>query len=460
LITLFVTFGNFDWMSLVLMLLFFGGGVLLFRFARYKDRECLPAPDFGALRRWTPGVNLQKRAEELETKLRNSISVGERTKVRREKLVQECYAALANCDYVRAHVAGRLIVLEDSKWPEGLMGLSIAAAALGDLATSGTAFAALQKQTGFRTASSAWAAGWTLALAGDWTQAEALLQRAAVLRPADATVLSLLALAQSRRGKFHSAIDNARRASSLKPGNNEHSRQLTMLLLEAGSVREAQPRLAAVQHDATSDPELALAMVRLHLTLGQLELAEKWTETVTGFAGKPHLLLRLAEAYEMARKHDRAAVFYRGSLQAAHYPEAWHGLGRIEVHKANRVEAERCFLAALDASRRVGPNGLDWLGCLPNILAALIGLADLAPECKAWIAVLPPNLPVAPLSNRSMLVFARGKQEARQLLEKVLAAIDARMTSCTHQLQWREAPTDYQPAGPVRPGVEGFSRIF
>ena len=451
-----MSFGDLEWIHLLVVLVLFGGGILLYRFARFKDSGCLPAPDFGALRRWTPGENVQKRAEQLETQLRNLVSVEQRSRARRERLIHECHAALANCDYLRAHVAGRLLLQEKSKSPDGLIGLSIAAMALGDFAAADAAFTELRKLTGFRTASTAWAGGWTLALAGQWMQAEALLQRAAVFRPGDATVHSLLALVQSRRGKLHSAIDNARRASGLKPGKNEHSRQLTMLLLEAGSIREAQPRLAAVQHDATSDPELAMAMVRLHLTLGQFEQAEKWTGTVTGFAGRPHLLLRLGEAYEMSRKPDRAAAFYRASLQAAHYPEAWQGLGRIEAHQANRVDAERCFLAALDGSRTVGANGRDWLECMPNTLAALIGLRDPVTECKGWIAVLPPDLPVPPLNNRSMLVFARGKQEAQQLLETILVAIDHRMTSHTHQVQWRSAPRDYQPAGPVRPGVEAL----
>src|SRR6185369_4501290 len=104
-----------------------------------------------------------------------------------------------------------------------------------------------------------WAGGWTLALAGEWSQAEALLERAAQARANDATVYALLALVRSRRGKLQSAIENARKACSLKPGKNEHARLLTMLLLDAGYVREAQARLAELQQDAVYDSELALA---------------------------------------------------------------------------------------------------------------------------------------------------------------------------------------------------------
>lgn len=447
--------GGFDWLSSTVMILCSGCGVLLWRLGRYKDRLKLPSPPFRTMQDWTLDKQPEKRANELEAGLRKLVQAEERFKARTQRAVQECYAALEASDYLRADVAARYVLGQcDSKSVEAMMALCITSAALGDFATSSAMFAAVQKHTGFKSAASAWAAGWTLALAGDWMQSEAMLQRAVALRPEDATVHALLALVQSRRGKCHSAIESARRASRLKPGNNEYARQLTMLLLEAGFVREAQPRLLAVQQDAAYDSELAMAMVRLHLTLGQQEQAEKWTATVKGFAARPDLRMSLGHAYEQARKAERATVFYRESLETCHYPEAWLGLGRIEALKGNKIEAERCFLAALDAVRVTGPKGLGWLDCFPQVLARLVGLQEPVQGCRGWIATLPNDWPVTALNGSAFLVFAHTKSDAEHFLGKIFGAISDQTPSHMGRIQWREAPRDQQPVGPVCPGVQ------
>jgi len=79
--------------------------------------------------------------------------------------------------------------------------------------------------------------------AGDWARAEALLEEAVVSLRAEPTVVIMLALCQSRRGKLQSAIVNARRACTPQPRNKEHAKFLIDLLLEAGYFREAQERL-------------------------------------------------------------------------------------------------------------------------------------------------------------------------------------------------------------------------
>jgi Zn-dependent protease with chaperone function/tetratricopeptide (TPR) repeat protein len=445
-----------DFAALIILLPMIGAGYALFRFDRYKDRVPMPSPEFGALRSWKRGSNLQQQIDGTEKELRTILAAEKTTRAKTQRAIEECYSALGKCDYLRADVVARYVLRElNNKSLEALMGLSVSAAAFGDYQSSGAAFAAVQKRTGFLTPATLWAAGWTLALAGEWSQAEALLGQAILLRPNDATVLSLLALVQSRRGKLHSAIENARKACKLKPGNNEHARQLTLLLLDAGFVREAQPRLMAVQSDASYDSELALSMVRLHLILRQFDHAERWTKTVTGFGGRPDLALRLGEAYELARRVDAAEGFYRQALNGGFHPEACIGLSRIEAQKGNHFDAERYLLSAIDTSRAVGENGANAMACLPAALGGLVGLRDPVPACRAWIATVPGNAPVPAVANVPLLVYAPVKAEAEQYLEKVLGAMDRRMGSpMSPQVAWREAPRDYQPAGPVRPGVQ------
>jgi len=149
---------------------------------------------------------------------------------------------------------------------------------------------------------------------------------------------------------------------------------------------------------------------------------------------------------------DESASYFRRALGRGFYPEACQGLGRIVAHKGNRAEAERYFLAALDMSRPVGVNGANSFACLANTLAGITGLRDPRADCRGWIATVPMDVPVTPLGNRPLLVFAPRKAEAEQLLQQVFAAIDKRLQP--DGVRWREAPRDHQPVGPVRPGVQ------
>src|SRR5262245_10649878 len=124
----------------------------------------------------------------------------------------------------------------------------------------------------------AWGAAWALILCADWTPAEVFLENARKGRADNRTLLLLLALCQSQRGKLQSAILSAREACPPETTNKDQAQFLIDLLLRAGYLREARERLQRLEPLLREDAELTLLMVRLLLLSRELQAAEAWTE--------------------------------------------------------------------------------------------------------------------------------------------------------------------------------------
>ena len=437
-------------------------GLVAWRYGMKRDRLDLPVPDYGKLTNSAKEKPPKEKIQEMEKALAAELTQRfrqDRGKRRALLLAGESYNALGACDYLRAHVAARECLKYNKKSVEGALALAVACASYGQLPNAGQLLAFVQGQTGFRTFSTAWGSAWAGLLAGDWARAEAMLEKALQLQPQQTTLLSLLAIAQARRGKLQSSIQNARRACAADPASREKTKYLIARLLDGGHTREARERLAQVRAAVESDVELMLSQTQLHLLLGRPQEADAWLPRIKQADSSPQWLVRLGRLYETARLKDQAANLYLEALAADHYPEAHLGLGRLEAGQPDKTMARHHILAALNVDRPVGKDGTGTWQMLQPILAQMLSLHEPVPHCRAWIAAFPNPGPLPALAGQNLMVYAPDLPQAQGHFKTVMEALQpGKPPLVLTPDRWSTAPRPMQPEGPVRPGVQGIWR--
>jgi heat shock protein HtpX len=435
-------------------------GVVAIFVKKSRDRLELPVPVYEDLIRppaaVAPGENAVEREKIIQADLSSRVP-GTLGAERALKLAEESYAALKGCNYYRAHVAARESLKFDKKSIEAALALAIATSAHRQIQNTAQLLAFVQKQTGFRTFSTVWGAAWAGLLAGDWIRAEAMLEKALKLEPQQTTLVALLALVQSRRGKLQSSIANARRACELHPKSSEMLKFLIARLLDAGFTREAQEQMRRMSLDMEKDPEVMLSMAQFHLLRHNPAEADNWIARLKASGEAPHRLLRAARYYENARLAEKAAALYQETLATGHYPEAHLGLGRVEAARKNKEDARKHILAALNVDRPVGKGGTATWQIFHPILAQMLGLQEPIAECQAWLCAFPAKSQPAALAGQSLIVYASDQRQAQEHLQTVINALQPeKPPMILHANCWRIAPRQMQPDGPVRPGVQGL----
>ena len=435
-------------------------GVAALRLGGYRDRMELPIPNYEILITPSSGKpsdgNLAEKEKSLQAALRERFAHEHAGKAAK-RLAEESYAALQTCDYLRAHVAARECLRFDKKSTEAALALAVASAAFGNVPSTLHLLAFVQKQTGLKTFASAWGAAWAAMLAGDWIRAEAMLEKALKMRPAEFTLVSLLAIAQSRRGKLQSSIVNARLACDACPASTARQKFLIARLLDGGFTQEARERMQRLGGELQTDPELMLARTQYELLQRHFGEADQWMARLkqAGCAGQ--MLVRLARLYETARSADQAAGLYGEALAIGHYPEAHLGLGRIEAGRNHKEEARGHLRAALNVDRPVGQDGVTTWQILGPIFTQMLCLQEPVPNCRAWIVAFPANGHPAPLANQSFTIYAADLREAQDYFLAILGAFQPeKPPEILPPGNWRPAPRPLQPVGPVRPGVQGL----
>jgi hypothetical protein len=125
-------------------------GVLLARKALHRDRRKLPIPAFGSLT-WKripiEEVGALEKSIEAELRARFESASG---KADVNGYVDTSYAALAETEYLRAHVAARLALRKEPKNVDAALGLGVAAAALGNAKQSTELHEWVRQFTGWR----------------------------------------------------------------------------------------------------------------------------------------------------------------------------------------------------------------------------------------------------------------------------------------------------------------------
>lgn len=445
--------------SLLLTLGLLGLGWLLFRAARHRDQRRLPRPDFAqfeAARKNRPEFrNTEAAQKQIERDLRKQISVDTRKDRQAEVLAAETFQALARCDYVRAHVAARLCRELKPRSVEGLIGLSITSSFFQQEAQSTVWLDGVLRQTTLRSPATCWGAAWCLFLSGAWMQAEALLHDAIKTDPDDPTLLGLLALCQSNRGKLLSALASIRQTCRPNPPEPEHAKVLIRLLIDHGDLREAGIRLRELDPKMRTDHEVQFSWIRLHLLQREMTEAENWIGEMERRKIPGDQLVSIGTLYESARADGKATEFYERALASGHYPEASLALARHAAMARDKSKARQRILVSLDTTKLLGANARTPYQTFPQALTQLLALETSSADCQAWIATTPAERDIGPLANRKLMVYARNETEAATSLQTILQAMEPNKAPvATSLLRIKLAPRDLQPLHPVKPGVQ------
>lgn len=427
-------------------------GLTIFWLGKFREGFVFPEPDFALLKTtWPPDAHVRERHQGAKA---TALRPPDRPAA---NLDAKARSTLAECDYGRAFAIGRR-ALQSAESVSSLLVVAVAAAWLGESQESARCLAAVQRLAGLRGPSICWGAAWAFMLRGNWSRGEALLQEALDTRPQDATLLNLRALCQWRRGKIQSAIVNARRACQPRPRNLEHAKFLIELLLEGGYVDEAAVRLSALDNSISDDDELILATIRLHLLQGRHESARHWSGVLLGRTPPPFVLVRLAVFHELARLLDDAEQLYRKALSVAYYPDAWLGLARLAAARNQAAQARQHTLQALNLRQTLGPYATPPMELIGPILSQLAALEPRAALCRGWVAELAADAIPGAAASMSFLVYAASEERAQVYFDTIVSSMAAAgSVTIKPRVLWRVAPVEYQPIGPVRPGVRPLS---
>jgi tetratricopeptide (TPR) repeat protein len=208
------------------------------------------------------------------------------------------------------------------------------------------------------------------------------LERAAKLNPADSSVQTRLARAETLAGKRDASLAALQRAASLNPGNFSQQEAYARGLIEAGRGPEAY---AQYQKMIVRWPRSADALVNYGLLAQGLghdeEAIDSWERAVDIDPGQASAQLYLAQALDRRGEAQAAARHYRGYLRivAAHRDEhsqegATVVAAVIKVADADAAanhqnEAQQGYNAAIQFAEKANDKALESL--------ALVHLADL-----------------------------------------------------------------------------------
>lgn len=436
-----------------------GGGVWLYRFGRYRITFPLAIPAFGQIQEGLEAIrsytDLGAEEKTIEVRLKEAAAShpGKKAVAFYQK---QAFAALASCNYLEAHVAGRLGLVIDAKSVPCALAFLIAAGSLRQNELVGKNLFFLRQQTGLRTPDTLWGAAWSLYLADDWSSAEALLSDLLKSRPEEVTFHLLLSSCAANRGKRQTALAHARSAVELAPADLDAIKLLLNQLLDCGYLREAIERVEQLPATLLEHSSLRLTRIRLHLLRRDFEGAHSLEAPMLQEAATDAALrLQLAASHEGMRRHDRAWELYEEVTRIGHYPEALVGLGRLSNRRGQRDDARRHLLSALNTKLPVGPKAVPPLAFFSAVIAELGNLRGPGIPCKAWILTFTDGEVAGPLANLAFVIFGRNENEAIADMKTLADAIIPENALKTDHIQLRLAPNDRQPVGAVIPGVQG-----
>jgi Zn-dependent protease with chaperone function/tetratricopeptide (TPR) repeat protein len=428
------------------------GGALLQK-GTHRDRRKLAIPKYGRLT-WK-GIapdEATARQSEIESDLRRRYaSTGKRGDA--AVLIDFCFEALRDSDYLRAHVAGRLALEVEPQSVDAALGLGIAAGALGNSEQSVQLHEWVRREVGWRTPNVMWGVAWARCLFEDWAICEALLAQLVEKQPDQATFQSLLGLAKMSRGKMRTAEQHVKNGMALEPSNTAHAQLLAGYYIESGRLRDAEATLAGLRDQAEKDVDVAQLFLRLELLRHNLDEAIRWTRVVQSIDPEPVWVIRFGFMFETARFDDQAAAFFRKALEAGHFPEAHIGLARLQSAAGERDMARTHLLNALNAECERAPAAQSPLILFHDIVGLLNNLEDRRVQCRAYIAKIPDTQGTA-LAGRSVFVCAPEHNAAAAHLQRVVGALYPSASFEATKLYWEDAPLEQQPVRPIAPGVQ------
>jgi Zn-dependent protease with chaperone function len=454
-----ILFGIIDWREgLIPALLGVGAcalGVFIYRLGRYRDPREFPIPDYSHLVKATRQKFTFDRQDAMLREFEGMIADKKGRKRKREILLEQAYSALANADYLRAHVATRLCLKQDGKNKEAHMAFAVAAASVNQIPDSMKALHYVQSHTSFSSPSTAWAAAWTFVLVHEFALAEALLQKLLAANPSQKTFWSMIALARSRRGKINSAIVAARHACTPSPPSKEHAILLISLLIDAGLLREASTWLNMLSQRAAEDIDVQFETLRLKILQRDFAGSDAVAQQILQTDESTKRLMQIGSIYQHTRRFEVATSYFDKILARGHYPEALVALGEIAAEQRDKPKARQHLLSAINLKSVPAEDAVHPARLFQRVLAQLSALEH-AEHCQAWTALLPATAGTTrcheALRGTQFTVYGASEGAVKEYLSAVLLAADS--TYPVGELVWKKSPKDEQPVRPVRPGVQ------
>jgi Zn-dependent protease with chaperone function/tetratricopeptide (TPR) repeat protein len=423
-----------------------------------EDVLQLRFPSFEALCKAKPlaGKALNEQVEQMESELLAGIDGTDSTEAQAWKLVEASRDALADCNYARGWIAASIALRVLSDSTDAKTCLAIAAAGLGNRDQSRAVLNQLSRTANiFQDTSTTWGFAWASMLLEDWKRAEALLGHPLKSNADHPTLLLLLAVAQSNRGKSWSALEQARRATGLLPGETEPLKKLAFLLLENGSVTEAASKLNTLVALAPSDPTVRMMILHKELLLQDPQRIEEAEQECRQRDPSPMLLIRMSILYAAARHQDRAEILLEEARMLGHYPEALMGLAQMKQSRGDENGARRLLLEALNLSVPAGEDSLGVCALFGGILVRLLSLQTPLSGCRVWRGTL--SLAASPdcLRGLQVNIYAKDLAEAARQFKIILDALRPGMPPLLNDvMQIERFPDKHQPTYPLPVGVE------
>ncbi|HEY6546379.1 MAG TPA: tetratricopeptide repeat protein, partial [Vicinamibacteria bacterium] len=223
--------------------------------------------------------------------------------------------------------------------------------------------------------------------AREWDKAAALCRKLIADRPDSPLAWSSLASIERSRGDLPKAIDAARRALSLRPGDAEGAALLAVYLTEAGRARESLPLLAPFLEAGRPDPDLLTAQGMAQAQLGRRsEALAAFARAAQDDPTNAMVLVNTATVHlmtgdlEPARRAFEAALALDPDLARVH-----NGLGVIAAQQGRLEEA----VARWKEAARLEPWDHQALFNLGSTLRRLGRQDDARPYLEAYLRAAP-----------------------------------------------------------------------
>ena len=432
-----------------------GLGVLLYRLGAYRPDFTLPIPEYSRLRAsgtLSPLAPEMEREHELEVRRLAPDTL--RKSKRAAILATSSHTAFAECNFPRAFLLARDCIRLQPKSIPGAVAWLMACAATGNFRFIPQALRFVRLRTGLRGGELAWAVAWTFFKMNDWMRAEMCLARCLRHYPENPTLLALIAIAQSHRGKWQASRENAGKAVRQRPEDRELAGLLVNACIAGGEVRQASELLSSKFDPHSVDPQVLIQWMGIHLLVGDLARAEQVQARLEEAHPTPQARMEAAVKFEAFRQDPRAEELFQRALDTGFLPAAHLGLARVAARRRDWAGSRNHILLAMNLEQPVVEGSVSTAQWMGQSLNQLRGLGRAIPGCRVWWVILQSSLhPSIPPGTR-LLVAATSRESAQSLLREAFAAM---LPSHSPQLDaaftWEDAPSSMQPDGPFIPGL-------
>ena len=301
--------------------------------------------------------------------------------------------------------------------------------------------------------------GWGFAQGQMWEQAELFLSDAVRREPDAPFLLALQGAVRLQRGKGLGAITALVKASALAPDDPEIAYIYARALVNAGRLDEANEQ--AERHRDMGGKETDQEWLRLRLAMARedREAALRHAARLQELEPNGQACVQLGQVFGELPTSELSLEFYRAALGFGHYPQAHLALAADAAQSGDSAAARAHVAEALDLFRTPGEGGASALAMFEASSGLLCSLAPLREGMTTWFcrAAFPDDAEaLGGIAGCEFAVVASDRNEAETLAAELLALLRPEKPPAPIT-NWRKAPAEQQPIGPVHIGVCGVS---